>query len=186
MKNNSQIDINNPVYKTVQIFKQRDVAPAHSWNYIQRGMNFDKDLGLRGLYCLHPFNTITVDGEGDIYACICQVWLPISLGKVWEFESLDDIIRSPRARAIQASILDGTYRYCSSECGILQDPEKELVTNFDTKLDSINWINFAIDSSCNLTCPSCRKSFQFINQGPEYEKRIRIVDHLVKLIQNLS
>lgn len=183
MKNNSQIDINNPVYKTVQIFKQRDVAPAHSWNYIQRGMNFDKDLGLRGLYCLHPFNTITVDGEGDIYACICQVWLPISLGKVWEFESLDDIIRSPRARAIQASILDGTYRYCSSECGILQDPEKELVTNFDTKLDSINWINFAIDSSCNLTCPSCRKSFQFINQGPEYEKRIRIVDHLVKLIQ---
>lgn len=183
MKSRSIIDIENPEYKNVKIFTQRDVAPAHSWNYIQRGMNFNKDLKLLGRYCLHPFNTITVDGEGDIYACICQVWLPISLGKVWEFNSLDEIIRSPRARAIQASILDGSYRYCSSECGLLQEPEKELVTNFDTKLDSINWINFAIDSSCNLTCPSCRKNFQFINEGPEYDKRIKIVDHLVKLIQ---
>jgi MoaA/NifB/PqqE/SkfB family radical SAM enzyme len=177
-------DINPTEFKNVQVFTQKDVAPAHAWTFVQRGMDFNKNLGLQGLYCLHPFNTITIDGDGDVYACICQSWLPISLGKIWEFKSLNDIIRSRKARAIQATILDGSYRYCSSECGLLQDHKDTLDTNFDTKLDSINWINFAIDASCNLTCPSCRKSFKFISEGPEYDKRISIVEHLVKLIQS--
>ena len=161
---------------------QNDVAADHSWTFVQRGMNFEKDLKLTGQYCYHPFNTITIDSAGDVYPCVCQAWLPVSLGKIWEFESLDDILRTARAREIQASILDGSYRYCDNNtCGILQT--NDLQNKISHKPDTINWINFAIDSSCNLTCPSCRKDFIFVSEGPEYELRIRIVDHIAKLIE---
>lgn len=178
------VNVNNIAYSPAnrKTLTQSDVAAAHSWTFVQRGMNFEKDLGLKGRYCYHPFNTITIDSTGDVYPCICQAWLPVSLGKIWEFESLDDIPRSPRAREIQASILDGSYRYCDNNtCGILQT--NDLHNKISHKPDTINWINFAIDSSCNLTCPSCRKDFIFVNEGPEYELRIRIVDHIVKLIE---
>lgn len=178
------VNVNNIAYSPAnrKVLTQSDVAEAHSWTFVQRGMNFEKDLGLKGRYCYHPFNTITIDSAGDVYPCICQAWLPISLGKIWEFESLDDILRSPIAREIQASILDGSYKYCDhNTCGILQTDD--LQNKISHRPDTINWINFAIDSSCNLTCPSCRKEFVFVSEGPAYELRIRIVDHIVKLIE---
>lgn len=178
------VNVNNIAYAPANrtALTQNDVAADHSWTFVQRGMNFEKDLKLTGRYCYHPFNTITIDSAGDVYPCICQAWLPVSLGKIWEFESLDDILRTARAREIQASILDGSYKYCDNNtCGILQT--NDLQNKISHKPDTINWINFAIDSSCNLTCPSCRKDFIFVSDGPEYERRIRIVDHIAKLIE---
>lgn len=158
------------------------VAPAHEWTYYNRNMDFNKDLGLKGKFCYHPFNTITVDSEGDVYLCICQAWLPISIGKIWDFHSFESLMSSPRALEIQASIIDGSYRYCDhNSCSIIK--EGELKGRIDHKFATVNWINFAIDNSCNLTCPSCRINFNFINEGPEFEKRIRIVDHLKYLIE---
>lgn len=168
--------------KVIPILTEHDVADDHRWTYQQRSMDFNKDLGLKGKYCYHPFNTITVDGFGDVYMCICQAWLPISVGKIWDFNSFEDIVNSPRAIAIQNSILDGSYRYCDNNtCSIIQ--EKELSNRIDHRPKTINWINFALDSSCNLTCPSCRKEFIFINEGPEFDRRMRIVNHMVKLIE---
>lgn len=162
---------------------QSFVAPAHQWTYINRNMSFIKDLQLKGKYCYHPFNTITVDSEGDIYLCICQAWLPISVGKIWDFNSFESIISHPRALEIQASIIDGSYRYCDhNSCSIIK--EGELKGKIEHKLATINWINFAIDNSCNLTCPSCRVDFKFICEGEEFEKRIKIVNHLIYLIEN--
>ena len=175
------ISVHNPAFEFSSRFTDADVAEDHRWTFRQRGMNFDKDLGLKDKYCYHPFNTITVDGFGDVYVCVCQAWLPISVGKIWEFKSLRDIVQSPKAREIQTSILDGSYRYCDhNTCSIIQ--EGELENRIDHRRDNVNWINFAIDSSCNLSCPSCRKEFTFINEGPEYERRIKIAEHLAKLI----
>jgi hypothetical protein len=158
------------------------VAPAHQWTYINRNMSFDKDLKLSGKYCYHPFNTITVDSEGDIYLCICQAWLPISIGKIWDFHSFESIINSPKALEIQASIIDGSYRYCDhNSCSIIK--ENELQNKTDQKFATVNWINFAVDNSCNLTCPSCRVDFTFVSEGKEFEKRIKIVNHLTYLIE---
>lgn len=168
--------------KIIPILTEHDVAEDHRWTYQQRNMDFTKDLGLKGKYCYHPFNTITVDGFGDVYMCICQAWLPISVGKIWDFDSFEDIVSSNKARTIQASILDGSYRYCDNNtCSIIQ--ENELSNRVDHRPDTVNWINFALDSSCNLTCPSCRKDFIFINEGPEFDRRMRIVNHMVKLIE---
>jgi len=168
--------------KIIPILTEQDVADDHRWTYQQRNMDFNKDLGLVNKYCYHPFNTITVDGFGDVYMCVCQAWLPISVGKIWDFNSFEEIVSSSKARTIQASILDGSYRYCDNNtCSIIQ--EGELSNEIAHRPDTVNWINFAIDSSCNLTCPGCRKDFIFINEGEEYTRRIRIVDHMVKLIE---
>lgn len=176
------VNVGNTQYSTGNRLTVRDVATDHAWTYKSRGMSFDKDLQLKGKYCYHPFNTITVDGLGDVYVCICQAWLPISVGKIWDFDSLEEIVQSPTAREIQSSIVDGSYRYCDHHtCSIIQ--EGELENKIDHRPDTVNWINFALDSSCNLTCPSCRKEFIFINQGSEFDRRIKIVDHLTKLIK---
>ena len=156
------VSLNNSAYTQSGKLTEYDVAEDHRWTYKQRGMNFGKDLKL-DKYCYHPFNTITVDGFGDVYVCICQAWLPISVGKIWDFDSLQAIVQSPRAREIQSSILDRSYRYCDhNTCSIIQ--EGELENRIEHRPDTVNWINFSIDSSCNLTCPSCRKDFIFINE----------------------
>jgi organic radical activating enzyme len=176
------VDISNTAYRNNKRFLAKDVADDHAYTYVARNMNFNKDLGLKGKYCYHPFNTITVDGFGDVYVCICQAWLPVSVGKIWDFESLNDIVRSHRAREIQSSIIDGSYRYCDNNtCSIIQ--ENELKVEIGHRPDTVNWINFAIDASCNLTCPSCRQDFKYISEGPELERRMRIVDHIAKLIE---
>ena len=105
------VNVNNAAYVNRQPLTSNDVAADHRWNFVQRNMNFEKDLKLKGRYCYHPFNTITIDSAGDVFPCVCQAWLPISLGKIWDFDSLNHIVRNPRAREIQASILDGSYRY---------------------------------------------------------------------------
>lgn len=171
--------------KVIPIVDNRNVAESLQWTYLQRNMNFDKDLKLTGKYCHHPFNTITVDGNGDVFMCICQSWLPVSVGKIWEFDSFEDIIDSPNAKAIQDSISNGSYRYCdNSACSIIQ--EGSLLDNIDNRPPTVTWINFALDSSCNLSCPSCRTEFKFINEdsGQDFKTRMIIVDHLVWLIEN--
>ena len=158
------------------------VAEDHIWTFDNRNMDFTKDLGLKGKYCYHPFNTITVDKFGDVYLCICQAWLPISVGKIWEFDSFEDIVSSSKALEIQSSIIDGSYRYCDHlNCSIIK--ENELSGKVEHKYHTVNWINFAVDNSCNLTCPSCRKEFVFESEGPEFDLKIKIIDHIRKLIE---
>lgn len=166
-----------------QPLQESDVDVDHQWRFKQDGGTFTKDLGLKGKYCYHPFNTVTIDSKGHCYVCTCQAWLPISVGNILDFTSLNDIVYSIRAREIQASIIDGTYKYCDDRtCHILNN--KELAGNIEHRNDGVNWIVFAIDESCNLSCPSCRKELVFYNKGPDFDKRMRISDHLVTLIQN--
>lgn len=170
-------------YQQSNLISDKEIPLEFKGVWLRRGGTFNKDLNLQGQYCYHPFNTITIDGNGDVFPCICQAWLPISLGKIWEFDSLDDIVKTAKAREIQRTILDGSYRYCDNNiCGIIA--AGDLSGRIDHKPDTINWINFAIDSSCNLTCPSCRKDFIFISEGPLFEQRMSMVDHIVKLIEN--
>lgn len=159
-----------------------DVPAEHTERYTQHGMDFNKDLGLKGKYCYHPFNTVTIDGRGDCYICTCQAWLPIPVGNIMDFNSLQDIVRSPKAREIQASIIDGSFKYCDhNTCHLIASDNLE--TRIDHRPDTINWIVFALDDSCNLSCPSCRKELIFHNKGEEFYRRLAISDHIVDLIE---
>lgn len=173
----------NSAYQQHNKISENEIPLEFKGVWSRRGGTFNKDLNLKGKYCYHPFNTITIDGNGDVFPCICQAWLPISLGKIWQFNSLDEIVKTAKAREIQRTILNGSYSYCDNNiCGIIA--AGDLSGRIDHKPDTINWINFAIDSSCNLTCPSCRKEFIFINEGQLYDQRLMMVDHIIKLIEN--
>lgn len=160
-----------------------DVNSAHAYRFKDSGMSFNKDLKIENRYCYHPFNTVTIDSQGECYMCVCQAWLPISVGNILNFNSLTEIAHSPRAREIQASILDGTYKYCDhNTCHLIKS--NNLEGHITHRPDTINWIVFAIDESCNLTCPSCRTGMIFHNKGEDFDRRMRISDHIVKLIEN--
>lgn len=177
------VDLNHSDYNSRNTLNFDNVSIDYQWTYRSRNMNFNKDLNLKGRYCYHPFNTITIDGNGDVFMCTCQSWLPVSVGNILDFDSLADIVRSPNAREIQASIIDGTYRYCDDNtCSIIK--ENQLKGRISHRPDNINWINFSLDFSCNLLCPSCRNEFKFLKDGLEFQKRMKIVDHLIKLIES--
>lgn len=160
-----------------------DVPAEHVQWYHRSNMDFNKDLNLKGKYCYHPFNTVTIDSQGECYVCTCQAWLPISVGNILDFNSLQEIVQSPKAREIQASIIDGTYKYCDHHtCHIIKG--NMLEGRVSHRPDNVNWIVFAIDDSCNLSCPSCRTDLIFHNKGSEFEFRMRLADHITKLIQN--
>jgi SAM-dependent methyltransferase/organic radical activating enzyme len=160
-----------------------DVSSEDQWRFQQFGGSFDKDLNLKGSYCYHPFNTVSINSKGECHVCVCQAWLPISVGNILEFDSLTAIVQSARAREIQASIIDGTYKYCDHKtCHLINS--NRLEGRIDHRPDTVNWIVFAIDDSCNLTCPSCRTDMIFYNRGENFDRRMQISDHLVKLIED--
>jgi len=103
--------------------------------------------------------------------------LPISVGKITDFVRLEDVWTSPAAQQLQQTIIDRTYAECAVDrCGILDGD-----VNQPHYTVSIN-----IDESCNLACPSCRKDLINITSGPEYDRKLSWVNHLVTLLENFN
>ena len=74
---------------------------------------------------------------------------------------------------LQGSITDGTYRYCNeNQCAYL----KSAVLH--GRPDHIQHLRLAIDDSCNLRCPSCRKGMIFHKEGSAYNLGIRLADKI--------
>ena len=137
------------------------------------GIDTQKDLGI-GKVCSRPFDTVLVDKKGSCYACECQSWLPQSLGNL-QVSTLEEILRSDTREHLQSSVSDGTYRYCNDRrCSyILQGVINE--GHSDTNIENLR---LAIDDSCNLKCPSCRKAMIFHKEGSAYNLGIRLADKI--------
>lgn len=139
---------------------------------------------LTGLYCHDPFMTFNIDVQGNVHLCLCSGWQPISIGNIFE-STIEELLSSPLATNIRASIIDGSYMYCNeSTCSLLSDTLKggksllprehappDLIPLFDdpTKYIIPRQISIAGDLTCNLSCPSCRK--KVIKPGPENKDR---------------
>lgn len=106
--------------------------------------------------CKYPWNSVTVDHLGRVFVCRCDGWLPFSVGHVLDFSSLEDIFNSVEAKKIQKSINDKTYEFCAIDIC-------DLATHSDD--DDYIDLNLTIDTSCNLSCPSCRERLIFINDN---------------------
>lgn len=131
---------------------------------------------MKGNYiCSVPFTSLEVHDKTS-FLC-CATWLPKHLPKnatpkeCWE---------SKEANQIRGSILDGSYKYCSTEhCphlnslevnkrhplgptplvskGQLNSKLKSKIENFKNGIiEDPTHIQFSFDRSCNLKCPSCR------------------------------
>jgi MoaA/NifB/PqqE/SkfB family radical SAM enzyme len=127
--------------------------------------------------CERPFKTATISNNGDCFVCICDAWLPISVGNIESFTDLEDIWNNPTAKEIQQDITDKKFTNCAvTHCGILNHSIPQPTYR----------INVALDTSCNLACPTCRREMINFTSGPVYEERLRRVTHFLKLLENFN
>ena len=131
-----------------------------------------KDLKMRNR-CPRPFDTVLIDKQGSCYACECQSWLPQSIGNL-QIKDMDDILSGNMREHLQSSITDGTYRYCNEhQCSYIKSNAV-----LHGQPDRIQHLRLAIDDSCNLRCPSCRKSMIFHKEGSAYNLGIKLADKI--------
>ena len=135
-------------------------------------INTEKDLQIKSL-CPRPKDTILIDKMGSCYACECTSWLPQSIGNL-QIKSLEEIIGSDMHQYLQSSIADGTYRYCNEhQCSYIKSNSV-----LHGQPDRIQHLRLAIDDSCNLRCPSCRKGMIFHKEGSAYNLGIKLADKI--------
>ena len=123
--------------------------------------------------CPRPFDTVLIDKRGSCFACECQSWLPQSIGNL-QLTGLGQILESKMRVHLQKSISDGSYRYCNEhQCAYLRLPKM-----IDGKPQHIKHLRLAIDDSCNLRCPSCRKGLVFHKEGSAFRLGIKLADRV--------
>jgi len=152
----------------------------HTRLFEHHGIDTAKDLQIKKR-CPRPFDTILIDKNGSCYACECTSWLPQSIGNL-QVKSLDQIIGSDMHQHLQSSITDSTYRYCNEHrCSYIKSG-----TVFHGQPARIQHLRLAIDDSCNLRCPSCRKGMIFHKEGSAYNLGIRLADKINDWLQNYN
>jgi molybdenum cofactor biosynthesis enzyme MoaA len=113
---------------------------------------------------------VVVDYNSNCLICGCDGWLPIPVGQVQDFASLEDVWNSPVAKILQQDIDDKKFTWCAVEhCGI----KHRNITQKRYEL-SIN-----IDESCNLHCPSCRRESIMHVLGPVVDKKIQDIERIL-------
>lgn len=146
----------------------------YTLNSLPRGKD---NLHRIGNFCEVPFKSLSIDINGDCFICRCDAHLPVNIGKISDFENLEDIWTSNIARDIQQTIIDRTFTYCAVEnCGI---------ENQNLLCDEY-YISINIDDSCNLACPSCRRTLINHTSGKIYEQKLGLVNHLVRLLNKFN
>jgi MoaA/NifB/PqqE/SkfB family radical SAM enzyme len=94
-------------------------------------------------------------------------------------------VDSSVAKELQGSILNDSYRYCNNKhCAYLLDYKGTNTWSFDTPAKQIKHIRLAIDDSCNLGCPSCRTKKIFYKNGETFNKRIKLIDKVLKFLES--
>jgi MoaA/NifB/PqqE/SkfB family radical SAM enzyme len=106
-----------------------------------------------------------IKSNGCVYGC-CEGWMPQPLGNVLD-TPLVDIWQGPKAKEVRASIMDGSFRFCTA-CPYLPGPGGPVVEASPAGQPTttrIRTLKMDYDQSCNLTCPSCRveHSNQFVD-----------------------
>ena len=127
--------------------------------------------------CNYPWRNVYIDTNSKVFICHCDAWIPIPVGDVMQFESIDAVIKSKAAQAIQSTVQNKLYTYCAVEtCGIKQN-NKHL---------NRMMLQISLDESCNLACPSCRRYKINLNKGYEFLKKKRELMHIMSWLENYN
>ena len=140
-------------------------------------INTAKNLKIKNR-CPRPYDTILIDKQGSCYVCECTSWLPQSIGNL-QLKTLSDIINSKMQQHLQSSIADGTYRYCNEhQCSYIKANQVFPPVFLPNSPKHIKHLRLAIDDSCNLRCPSCRKEMIFHKEGSAFNLGIKLADKI--------
>jgi len=143
-----------------------------------------KNLGL-STYCPRPYDTVLIDKQGSCYLCECTSWLPQSVGNLHK-ETLSTILNSAMSKKLRESIENGSYQYCNNkQCTYLLD-KRSVIWPKTVPVTQIKNVRLAIDNSCNLKCPSCRRELIFVKKGREFERRIKLADQINEWLNQVN
>ena len=127
--------------------------------------------------CNYPHKAVTIDVDGNCMICSCDGWLPISVCRIDDIETLDQIWNNPLAEKIQKDVDSKKFTWCSVDsCGI-------------RKRDQIikqHYVSVNVDESCNLACPSCRRSKIYRTDGEQFLARKKKTEHLLDLVNRFD
>lgn len=127
--------------------------------------------------CNIPYRSITVDMNSNCFLCHCDGWLPIPVGKVSDFNSIEEVMNSPIAKEIQHDVDQKKFTYCATDsCGIKYSSQY-----FPSFKLSIN-----IDESCNLSCSSCRREILMLKQGDVFETKLKNVMTIMTWLEKFN
>jgi sulfatase maturation enzyme AslB (radical SAM superfamily) len=147
---------------------------------------------LKKKICKKPFEWLEISSKPNNEAFLCCAgWLPYSIGPLKNQSALD-LWHGEKAIQIRNSVIDGSFKYCKAElCPHLKDinnganedspiieVEEEIyqqyvkaATNPVLHLAAPQTLNCAYDSSCNLSCPSCRSNIIQSDKAERNEKQ---------------
>ena len=145
------------------------------------GIDTQKNLKIKEV-CARPFDTVLIDKNGSCFACECTAWLPQSIGNLYK-QDLEHILSNSLRKHIQTTVQDGSFRLCNSnQCSYILG---NYVSNTEYhKNKSLENIRLAIDNSCNLSCPSCRKKKIFLTSGKNFKMRLTLADKVLNFLEN--
>lgn len=127
--------------------------------------------------CNRPWKAVTIDMYTNCMLCICDGWLPNTVGEITDFKRLEDIWANPTAKIIQEDVATKKFTWCAvNHCGVRHQKNEEHTYQ----------LVFGIDDSCNLYCPSCRRDQRMHVEGPLFEKKLNAVNHTIKLLENFE
>lgn len=153
-----------------------------------RSIPRNKDLGLTITNsCDFASRVLVVDTDGECFICACEAWLPISVGNILDFEKLQDIWLTPAAIELQQDIEQKKFTHCAVDrCGILHSDQKSIKFTGRTDVSDCYYISINIDDSCNLQCPSCRPNLKMETSGEGFDRKSKMVNHLVQLLEKFD
>jgi molybdenum cofactor biosynthesis enzyme MoaA len=124
--------------------------------------------------CNAPYKNVVVDFNSNCLICSCDGWLPIPVGQVQDFATLDEVWNSPIAKILQQDIDAKKFTWCAvNHCGIQHSDINQ--TKYEL---SIN-----IDESCNLHCPSCRREPIMHLSGSQVDKKIQDIGRILSWLE---
>lgn len=143
-------------------------------------------MDLTKYICTLPFTHLTIHDKKEQYFC-CKQWLdvPLSFDNGWDSED---------AVNVRKSMIDGSFKYCSTQnCPHLSTlsnlgylvangpiVEKSTLTkSYNFNSPGPKSIRFTFDSACNLACPSCRKDF-IKNSDSIHIESEQVIDEIYK------
>lgn len=141
-----------------------------------------------GKFCERPFGELEIAPNGDTFIC-CPSHLPKPIGNI-QHSDADGIINSAAAKRIRRSILNSSFHFCDwTKCniiktGILPDRSK-LGAGRIRQLEALNGeiaspraVRLSYDSTCNLSCPSCRTE-KLVAKGVDFDRIMRVTNEVI-------
>lgn len=141
----------------------------------------------KDLFCARPFRNFEIYEDGSVHVCNCTC-VPFPVGNATT-QTAEEIWQSPVAQAVRASILDGSFRFCSPmtcpwRFALPKRSERPAefaklqALGIDGKGQPPQHLNLSYDRSCNLSCPSCRNQLLMAN-ADQRKKNELIRDRVV-------